>query len=82
MVVVDWINMFVLVVNEENVVGGCVVIVSINGVCGIISVVLVYYDKFICEVNVNLLVCYLLVVSVIGFFYKMNVLIFGVEVGC
>lgn len=82
MVVVDWINMFVLVVNEENVVGGCVVIVLINGVCGIILVVLVYYDKFICEVNVNLLVCYLLVVSVIGFFYKMNVLIFGVEVGC
>lgn len=82
MAVVDWINMFVLVVNEENVVGGRVVIASINGACGIISVVLAYYDKFIREVNVNLLVRYLLVVSVIGFFYKMNASIFGVEVGC
>lgn len=47
MVVVDWVNMYVFVVNEENVAGGCVVIVLINGVCGIIFVVFVYYDKFI-----------------------------------
>lgn len=82
MMVVDWINMYVLVVNEENVVGGCVVMVLINGVCGIIFVVLVYYDKFICLVNENLYSCYFLVVGVIGVLYKMNVFIFGVEVGC
>lgn len=58
------------------------VIVLINGVCGIIFVVLVYYDKFCCLVNVNFIVCYLLLVGVIGMLYKMNVLIFGVEVGC
>lgn len=38
----DWVNLVVLVVNEENVFGGCVVIVLINGVVGIVLVVLYY----------------------------------------
>lgn len=80
--VIDWVNMFVLVVNEENVVGGCVVMVLINGVCGIVFVVLVYYDYFIEFVSLDIYICYFLVVGVIGVLYKMNVFIFGVEVGC
>lgn len=80
--VIDWVNMFVLVVNEENVVGGCVVIVLINGVCGIVLVVLVYYDYFIELVSLDIYICYFMVVGVIGVLYKMNVFIFGVEVGC
>lgn len=38
--VLDWVDLFVIVVNEENVVGGWVVIVFINGVVGVILVVL------------------------------------------
>lgn len=80
--VIDWINMYALAVSEENVVGGRVVTVSINGACGIISVVLVYYDKFRRSVNERLIVRYFLVAGVIGALYKMNVFIFGAEVGC
>lgn len=74
--------MYALAVSEENVVGGRVVTVSINGACGIISVVLVYYDKFRRSVNERLIVRYFLVAGVIGALYKMNVFIFGAEVGC
>lgn len=80
--VIDWVNMFALVVNEENVVGGRVVIALINGVCGIVSVVLVYYDYFIESVSSDIYIRYFMVAGAIGVLYKMNVFIFGAEVGC
>lgn len=82
LLVIDWVNLYVIVVNEENVVGGCVVMVLINGVVGIILVVMYYYDWFVFGVNDNGVVDFLFIVGVIGMFYKMNVLILGVEVGC
>lgn len=49
LVLMDWINFWVMVVNEENVVGGCVVMVFINGVVGIIFVVVCYFDCYYCD---------------------------------
>lgn len=44
--VVDWLGVYVMVVNEENVVGGWVVMVLINGVVGVIFVVICYYFDY------------------------------------
>ncbi|CCJ89010.1 L-serine dehydratase 1 [Cronobacter turicensis 564] len=82
MIVVDWVNMFALAVNEENAAGGRVVTAPTNGACGIVPAVLAYYDKFIREVNANSLARYLLVASAVGSLYKMNASISGAEVGC
>lgn len=82
MMVVDWINMYALAVNEENAAGGRVVTAPTNGACGIIPAVLAYYDKFIRPVNENSYSRYFLVSGVIGALYKMNASISGAEVGC
>ncbi|AKA39780.1 L-serine ammonia-lyase [Yersinia ruckeri] len=82
MMVVDWINMFALAVNEENAAGGRVVTAPTNGACGIIPAVLAYYDKFIRPVNENSYSRFFLVSGVIGALYKMNASISGAEVGC
>lgn len=82
LMMLDWVNLYVLVVNEENVVGGCVVIVLINGVVGVLLVVLYYFDCFCLGVNEQCVFDFFLILVVIGIFYKENVLIFGVEVGC
>ncbi|CAM3268645.1 MULTISPECIES: L-serine ammonia-lyase [Yersinia] len=82
MMVVDWINMYALAVNEENAAGGRVVTAPTNGACGIIPAVLAYYDKFIRPVNENSYSRFFLVSGVIGALYKMNASISGAEVGC
>ena len=82
MMVVDWINMYALAVNEENAAGGRVVTAPTNGACGIIPAVLAYYDKFIRPVNENSYSRYFTVAGVIGALYKMNASISGAEVGC
>lgn len=82
MVVIDWINMYALAVNEENAAGGRVVTAPTNGACGIVPAVLAYYDKFIRPVNENSYTRYFLVTGVIGTLYKMNASISGAEVGC
>lgn len=82
MVVIDWINMYALAVNEENATGGRVVTAPTNGACGIIPAVLAYYDKFIRPVNENSYTRYFLVSGLIGTLYKMNASISGAEVGC
>lgn len=80
--VIDWINMFVLAVSEENAAGGRVVTAPTNGACGIIPAVLAYYDKFRRPVNANSIARYLLSAGAIGMLYKMNASISGAEVGC
>lgn len=82
MVVLDWLNMVAMAVNEENAAGGRVVTAPTNGACGIVPAVLAYYDKFIAPLSDDLVVRYLLVCATVGSFYKMNASISGAEVGC
>ncbi len=82
MLVIDWINMFALAVNEENAAGGRVVTAPTNGACGIVPAVLSYYDKFISPLNTEIIERYLLTCGMIGSLYKMNASISGAEVGC
>lgn len=82
MVVIDWINMFALAVNEENAAGGRVVTAPTNGACGIVPAVLAYYDHFIEPVTPDIFIRYFLASGAIGILYKMNASISGAEVGC
>ena len=47
LVVLDWVNLFALAVNEENAAGGRVVTAPTNGAAGIIPAVLHYYARFV-----------------------------------
>ncbi|WP_263055977.1 L-serine ammonia-lyase [Pantoea agglomerans] len=82
MIVIDWINMYALAVNEENAAGGRVVTAPTNGACGIVPAVLAYYDHFIEPVTPDIYLRYFLASGAIGVLYKMNASISGAEVGC
>lgn len=81
MVMLDWINLWAMAVNEENAAGGRVVTAPTNGAAGIIPAVIRYYRR-----------CYrgdqagvrkfLLTAAAIGALYKRNASISGAEVGC
>lgn len=43
----DWMSVYVMVVNEENVVGGQVVIVFMNGVVGVLFFVICYWFDYV-----------------------------------
>lgn len=82
MIVIDWINMYALAVNEENAAGGRVVTAPTNGACGIVPAVLAYYDHFIEPVTTDIFLRYFVASGAIGVLYKMNASISGAEVGC
>ena len=82
MIVIDWVNMFALAVNEENAAGGRVVTAPTNGACGIVPAVLAYYDHFIEPVSPDIYIRYFMAAGAIGALYKMNASISGAEVGC
>src|SRR5262249_58518869 len=45
LVIMDWVNLFALAVNEENAAGGRVVTARTNGAAGIIPAVLLSYPR-------------------------------------
>lgn len=82
MLVMDWVNMFALAVNEENAAGGRVVTAPTNGAAGIIPAVMSYYHKFIRPMSDDTACRFLLTAAAIGILYKKNASISGAEVGC
>ncbi len=82
LIVMDWVNLFALAVNEENAAGGRVVTAPTNGAAGIIPAVMMYYDKYIHPVNEEIASRFLLTAAAIGILYKKNASISGAEVGC
>ena len=82
LVVMDWVNLFALAVNEENAAGGRVVTAPTNGAAGIIPAVLHYYRRFIPNSDDDGVVRFLLTAGAIGILYKKNASISGAEVGC
>ncbi|MBL4603232.1 MAG: L-serine ammonia-lyase [Emcibacteraceae bacterium] len=82
-VILDWINLWALAVNEENAAGGRVVTAPTNGAAGIIPAVLRYYDRFYNrDGNKQPVYDFLLTAAAIGSLYKKNASISGAEVGC
>ena len=77
----DWVNLYVLAVNEENAMGGRVVTAPTNGAAGIIPAVLHYYARF-CDGDDDGVVRFLLTAGAVGLLFKTNASISGAEVGC
>jgi len=82
MEIMDWINLFAFAVSEENAAGGQVVTSPTNGAAGVIPAVLMYYHRFIKELDVKQIKDFLAVSGAIGILYKTNASISGAEVGC
>lgn len=82
MLVMDWVNVFALAVNEENAAGGRVVTAPTNGAAGIIPAVMSYYHKFVRPLSEDAACRFLLTAAAIGILYKKNASISGAEVGC
>jgi L-serine dehydratase len=82
LVVMDWVNLYALAVNEENAAGGRVVTAPTNGAAGIIPAVLHYYTRFVEGASDAGVVDFLLTAAAIGILYKENASISGAEVGC
>ncbi|MFA0083586.1 L-serine ammonia-lyase [Vibrio breoganii] len=82
MEILDWINLFAFAVSEENAAGGQVVTSPTNGAAGVIPAVLMYYNRFIKELDTKQLKDFMAVSGAIGILYKTNASISGAEVGC
>jgi L-serine dehydratase len=82
LVIMDWVNLFALAVNEENAAGGRVVTAPTNGAAGIIPAVIMYYRRFLPNADDEGTVRFLLTAAAIGALYKKNASISGAEVGC
>ncbi len=82
LVIMDWVNLFALAVNEENAAGGRVVTAPTNGAAGIIPSVLLYYRRYISNADDEGTLRFLLTAGAIGILYKKNASISGAEVGC
>lgn len=81
LVVLDWINLWAMAVNEENAAGGRVVTAPTNGAAGIIPAVLRYYERCY-RGDIAGRRTFLLTAAAIGALYKRNASISGAEVGC
>ena len=82
MVILDWVTLYALAVNEENAAGGRIVTAPTNGAAGIIPAVLHYYSGFCPDADEEGVVDFLLTAAAIGILYKENASISGAEVGC
>ncbi|HEY6510765.1 MAG TPA: L-serine ammonia-lyase [Burkholderiaceae bacterium] len=82
LIVLDWVNLFALAVNEENAAGGRVVTAPTNGAAGIVPAVLHYYTRFVPGADDRGVRDFLLTAAAIGILYKENASISGAEVGC
>ena len=82
LMILDWVNLYALAVNEENAAGGRVVTAPTNGAAGIIPAVLHYYVHFVSGANDAGIVDFLLTAGAVGMLYKENASISGAEVGC
>ncbi len=82
LVIIDWVNLFALAVNEENAAGGRVVTAPTNGAAGIVPAVLHYYTRFVPGADDDGVVRFLLTAAAIGILYTENASISGAEVGC
>ena len=82
LLVMDWVDLYALAVNEENAAGGQVVTAPTNGAAGIIPAVLHYYMRHVDGADEDGVIRFLLTAAAVGILYKENASISGAEVGC
>ncbi|OGT50693.1 MAG: L-serine ammonia-lyase [Gammaproteobacteria bacterium RIFCSPHIGHO2_12_FULL_42_13] len=77
----EWLDLYAIAVNEENAAGHRVVTAPTNGAAGIIPAILAYLKKFYGPTQ-EILENYLLTAGAIGILYKKKASISGAEMGC
>lgn len=82
LVVLDWIKLFAIAVNEENAAGGLVVAAPRNGGAGVVPAVAQYYLTFVDGGDEHGIFRYFLTAAAIGVLYEENASISGAEMGC
>jgi L-serine dehydratase len=81
LVVMDWVSLWAMAVNEENAAGGRVVTAPTNGAAGIIPAVLSYLVR-VRGAGDDQINRFLLTAGAIGLLYKFGASLSGAEVGC
>lgn len=82
LMVLDWVSLFALAVNEENAAGGRVVTAPTNGAAGIIPAVLAYYRRLLPWADDSGVRTFLFTAAAIGMLYKRNASLSAAEMGC
>lgn len=77
----EWLDLYAIAVNEENAAGHRVVTAPTNGAAGIIPSVLEYMKRFYFNTDEKIAE-FLLTAGAIGILYKKNASISGAEMGC
>ncbi len=80
--VMDWVSLFALAVNEENAAGGRVVTAPTNGAAGIIPAVLHYAEKYEPFFSEDDVVVFFLTAAAIAILYKEGASLSAAEMGC
>ncbi len=80
--VMEWVSLFALAVNEENAAGGRVVTAPTNGSAGVIPAVLHYAQKFVPQFNEEAIVPFFLTTTAIAILFKEGASISAAEMGC
>lgn len=80
--VMEWVSVFALAVNEENAAGSRVVTAPTNGSAGVIPAVLHYCQKFLPEFNEHHLIVFFLTAAAIASLYKAGASLSAAEMGC
>ncbi|MCC6127623.1 MAG: L-serine ammonia-lyase [Chlamydiae bacterium] len=80
--VMEWVGVFALAVNEENAAGSRVVTAPTNGSAGVIPAVLHYAEKFIPAFSEETLLQFFLTASAIALLYKEGASLSAAEMGC
>ncbi len=81
-IVLDWVSLFALAVNEENAAKGRVVTAPTNGAAGIIPAVLHYYVKFTENPTQEGIIQFFLTAAAIAILYKEGASLAAAEMGC
>ena len=82
LILMDWVSLYALAVNEENAAGGRVVTAPTNGAAGVIPAVLAYYMRCVPGADEEGLITFFATAAATGMLYKKNASISAAEVGC
>lgn len=80
--VVEWVSLFALAVNEENAAGGRVVTAPTNGSSGVIPAVLHYAEKFLPSFSEEKIIEFFLTAAAMAILYKAGASLSAAEMGC
>lgn len=82
LVLMDWVNLYAIAVNEENAAGERIVTAPTNGAAGVLPAVLYYFLTTTSHQDPQEITQFLLCAGAIASLYQKNASISGAEVGC